>query len=205
MKRKLFLTLLTLCVITAMLTFTACNQNNTAETTPATTAPTVSQATETAAPAATAAPTEAPAAQTDAPAEETAADQNDSGYSQVIEDDSVYKNELTDHQWILMKVYQDGQEISPATYYGSVLRQTGAYIEFKGDDTFSCVLGVKGCKGTYSIDTGVVILHISVLYDGTDEGKSVNEDVTLKWDRAAGLIDFDYFGVTNEFSKRSEG
>ena len=202
MTRKLFLSLFALCVIAVMLIFTACHQSESVT-------PTAAPSTETAAPAATAAPattdapSEATVAETEAPVEETKV--ADPGISQVIEDNSVYKNELTDYQWVLLKVYQDREEVSPATYYGSVIRQTGAYIEFNGDNTFNCSLGVKGCKGSFSIDAGVVTLHITVLYDGTDEGKAWDEDVTLKWDRAAGIIDFDYFDVTNEFSKRSEG
>lgn len=200
MKRKLFLTLTVLCVIASMLTFTACNKSESA-------APTAAPAVETVAPAATDAPVEAtaaPAEETEAPAE-TTADDADSDNAQVNEENAVYKNELTDYQWVLTKVYQDGEEVSPAAYYGSVIRQTGAYLAFSGDGTFTCSLGVKGCQGSYFVDTGVVTLHITVLYDGTDEGKAWDEDVTLQWDRAAGVIDFDYFGVTNEFSKRSQG
>lgn len=203
MKKILTVSLALLCVI-AVAMLAACDNSASvaADPTAAATAAgeTAAPAQETAAPAEV---TEAPAAETEAPAEETKAE--DAGASQVIDDNAAYKNELTDYQWVLMKVYQDGEEVSPATYYGSVIRQTGAYIEFKGDDTFSCSLGVRGCEGTYSIDSGVVTLHITTRYDGNDAGKSTDEDVTLKWDRSAGTIDFDYFSVTNEFSKRSEG
>lgn len=209
--KKVIRSILLLCLIALIALTAACGK-----TTPKP-KPTASPATdadsgvrETAAPA-TEAPvpeTETPTEETEAPAAETAApveETKGNDHSQVIEDNSVYKNELTDYQWVLMKVYQDGEPLSPSYYYGSVILQTGAQIEFKGDDTFECILGVKGCKGTYSIDTGVVTLHITTLYDGTDAGKDVSEDVTLTWDRTAGIIDFDYFGVTNEFIKRSVG
>lgn len=112
-----------------------------------------------------------------------------------------YKAELIG-QWKLSAVYKDGEQQSISAQYGSVIRQTGAYIEFKDDDTFQCVLGLPGCKGAYSVENGDVTLHITTKYDGkTDAGTACDENETIKWDHESQTLSFDFNGVTNEFTK----
>ena len=111
------------------------------------------------------------------------------------------KSELTAARWSLTAVYRDGEQKSIAVQYGSVIRETGAYIRFNEDDTFECILGVPGCKGTYAVDNGDVVLHITTKYTGKNEGDACDEYETVKWDHEAGTLSFDFFGVTNVFTK----
>ena len=108
---------------------------------------------------ATIAPTTAPS--TDAPAQNTAAEHpTDSDPSPIS---------LSGTRWNLSMVYADGEEQRPSVRYGSVIRQTGAYITFDSDNTFNCVLGLVGCTGTYSTSDSGTTLHITTRYDGTSE------------------------------------
>ena len=108
---------------------------------------------------ATIAPTTAPS--TDAPAQNTAAEHpTDSDPSPIA---------LSGTRWNLSMVYADGEEQRPSVRYGSVIRQTGAYITFDSDNTFNCVLGLVGCTGTYSTSDSGTTLHITTRYDGTSE------------------------------------
>ena len=148
------------------------------------------------------APAEAPTAEpteaavvpvTEAPAETAQA-------PQVTDSSSADKDELVNSDWVLSEVYVDGEKYQ-GNYYGSVVSQTGAYIAFYDDDTFLCILGMSGCKGTYSIDAGVVTLHITTKYTGADTGKPADESETLTWDREAGTVSFELNSVTNVFDK----
>ena len=110
-------------------------------------------------------PTETPATiaptSTDAPAQNTAAEHpTDSDPSPIA---------LSGTRWNLSMVYADGEEQRPSVRYGSVIRQTGAYITFDSDNTFNCVLGLVGCTGTYSTSDSGTTLHITTRYDGTSE------------------------------------
>lgn len=137
----------------------------------------------------------------DAPSAQAQTDVAETTANTAADSSTDYKAELIG-QWKLSAVYKDGEQQSIAAQYGSVIRQTGAYIEFKDDDTFQCVLGLPGCKGTYSIENGEVTLHITTKYDGkTDAGNACDENETLKWDHEARTLSFDFNGVTNEFSK----
>lgn len=111
------------------------------------------------------------------------------------------KSELTADRWNLTAVYRDGEQKSISVHYGSVIRETGAYIRFNEDDTFECILGIPGCKGTYAIENGDVVLHITTKYTGKNEGDACDEYETVKWDHEAGTLSFDFFGVTNVFAK----
>ena len=111
------------------------------------------------------------------------------------------KGALTAGRWNLTAVYRDGEQKSISVQYGSVIRETGAYIRFNEDDTFECILGVPGCKGTYAVENGDVTLHITTKYTGKNEGDACDEYETVKWDHEAGTLSFDFFGVTNVFAK----
>lgn len=111
------------------------------------------------------------------------------------------KSELTADRWNLTAVYRDGEQKSISVHYGSVIRETGAYIRFNEDDTFECILGIPGCKGTYAVENGDVTLHITTKYTGKNEGDACDEYETVKWDHEAGTLSFDFFGVTNVFAK----
>ena len=109
------------------------------------------------------------------------------------------KSELVDHQWKLTKLYRDGEERQIDVEYGSVVRQSGTYITFNDDDTFECILGVIGCKGTYTVKDGDVELHITTKYGAKTE--ECDEYATVKWDHTADTLTFDFNNVTNVFSK----
>ena len=115
--------------------------------------------------------------------------------------DAGAKSELTADRWSLTAVYRDGEQKSIAVQYGSVIRETGAYIRFNEDDTFECILGIPGCKGTYAVENGDVVLHITTKYTGKNEGDACDEYETVKWDYEAGTLSFDFYGVTNVFTK----
>lgn len=111
------------------------------------------------------------------------------------------KSELTADRWSLTAVYRDGEQKSISVHYGSVIRETGAYIRFNEDDTFECILGIPGSKGTYAVENGDVVLHITTKYTGKNEGDACDEYETVKWDHEAGTLSFDFYGVTNVFTK----
>lgn len=111
------------------------------------------------------------------------------------------KSELTADQWKLSKLYKDGEERQIYVEYGSVIRQTGAYIKFNEDDTFECVLGIPGCKGTYAVENGDIALHITTKFGAKTE--DCDEYATVKWDHEAGTLTFDFNNLTNVFTKGS--
>ena len=88
----------------------------------------------------------------------------------------------------------------PNIQYGSIINQTGAYLEFREDNSFVCALGYQGCEGTYTAATGEIPVHIDVIYDGRSEGIASDEDRVMKWNVQQGDIQFDLNGVTNVFS-----
>ena len=139
---------------------------------------------------------------TDAPDTAAAASDPSAGAQSSDSSDAAYKTELVDHRWNLSAVYKDGEAQSIGVTYGSVIRQTGAYIAFSDDDTFQCVLGFVGCKGAYSVENGDLTLHITTKYDGSNDGESCDEDAAVDWDHDAGTLSFDFYGVTNEFTKQ---
>jgi hypothetical protein len=109
--------------------------------------------------------------------------------------------ELTDHQWNLSAVYRDGEQQNIGVIYGSVIRETGAYLKFNEDDTFECVLGVTGCKGTYAVENGDIALHITTKFSAKTE--ECDEHGTVKWDHNADTLTFDFNNITNVFTKGS--
>ena len=106
---------------------------------------------------------------------------------------------LTASRWQLSTVEHDG-EVSNPMYYGSVIRQTGAYLQFNTDGTFNCVLGMVGCEGTYSLTDGDLTVNITTVYDGkTEKGSAADEVQTLPWNKEAGTIQLRLNNVTNTF------
>ena len=136
-------------------------------------------------------------APTDAPTESIASQETKEKTSSDNED--AYKSELTADQWKLSKLYKDGEERQIYVEYGSVIRQTGAYIKFNEDDTFECVLGIPGCKGTYAVENGDIALHITTKFGAKTE--DCDEYATVKWDHEAGTLTFDFNNLTNVFTK----
>ena len=194
-------TLIPLLLIALILT--ACGKKETVPTTAPATAPT-----SVAAPALTEAPTEAQAQITEAPEPETepvdddedndsAADATEAQTSGDIFDAAT----LTGGSWTLTGVFVNGEQQSPAVYYGSIIRQTGAYLDFSEDGSFSCVLGGVGCSGDYSVSDTGINLHITTKYTASSEGEGCDENQSLSCDTAAGTIRFDYNGAINVFTK----
>lgn len=141
---------------------------------------------------------------TDAPTEpETFADVTDASTSSndASLETAPAAAELTDHQWNLSAVYRDGEQQNIGVLYGSVIRETGAYLKFNEDDTFECVLGVTGCKGTYAVENGDIALHITTKFSAKTEES--DEYATVKWDHNADTLTFDFNNITNVFTKGS--
>lgn len=188
MKNKIhILAIITLMIFTALTV--ACNKQSVQPVTEAaTSAPTeIPTQPETESP--TEAPTEIPTkAPTEAPAP-------------TVDPNAEYKDELTDGEWTLSKVYAGGNEFAPNEFYGSSIR-LGDTIEFYEDYSFHCVLGLKGCKGTYSIENGDVTLHLTAKYDGkSTDGNPCDEYTPLIRDKEANTIQFKLNNVDNLFSK----
>ena len=123
---------------------------------------------------------------------------------QIADESEELKEELTSAKWLISKVYEDGVEKNVQIHYGSIIIQTGAYLEFYNDNTFKCVLGFVGCEGTYTIDNGDVTVHITGKYDGTSvDSEDTDEYQTLIWDKDEQLIYLELSGVTNQFKKKS--
>ena len=166
-----------------------------ADTSPTAAAP--SPATQAATVAATEAPKPTDTAKTaaDAPSGATEAAAQAPAESAASDDLS----SLTASRWKLTTVEHDGEESGPM-YYGSVIRQAGAYLEFNTDNTFNCVLGMTGCEGTYTLADGEVTVNITTVYDGkSDKGYAADDVQTLLWNKEAGTIKLKLNGVTNTF------
>ena len=145
---------------------------------------------------ATQSPTETPATiaptSTDAPAQNTAAEHpTDSDPSPIA---------LSGTRWNLSMVYADGEEQRPSVRYGSVIRQTGAYITFDSDNTFNCVLGLVGCTGTYSTSDSGTTLHITTRYDGASKnGEPCDENTAVTIDPETHVLSFTFNSAKHEF------
>lgn len=187
--KKLFriFTVLTVIALTAM--SAACSKSADTAPTSAATAPPTEAATVAPKPTDPAAPTAAATvAPTEAPADAPDTSSND-------------LSALTASRWQLSTVEHDG-EVSDPMYYGSVIRQTGAYLQFNTDGTFSCVLGMVGCEGTYTLSNGEITVNITTTYDGkADKGYAADEVQTLPWNKEAGTIQLELNGVTNTFKQ----
>ena len=126
---------------------------------------------------------------------ETTVPETDSG-------DAEIKALLTQGRWVLKNVYVDG-ELYQGNYYGSIITQTGAYMEFLENDTFSCSLGFTYCSGTYSVDGGEVNLHLTQKSNEKSIPVDTDETGTIELDRENKTIMFDFSStstnVTNEF------
>ncbi len=138
---------------------------------------------------------------TDAPTESAPSEDNEKTSADAPSGDTgtPVKSELVGNQWNLSAVYRDGEQQSIGVLYGSVIRETGAYIKFYDDDTFACVLGIPGCQGTYAVENDDIDLHITTRLGAKTE--ECDEHETVKWDHEAGTLTFDFFGVTNVFAK----
>lgn len=128
-------------------------------------------------------------------APETTEPETDSG-------DAEIKALLTKGRWILNRVYVDG-ELYEGNYYGSIISQTGAYMDFTDDGSFSCILGFVSCSGTYSVEGGEVRLHLTKTTDGTSKLIDTDQTKTIELDRENETIMFDFSdkseNVRNEF------
>ena len=180
-----------LAVLGAIILTAACTacQNNSAAPTQAPPSPTeaATQAAE------TTAVTQAPATEPATAAAET--------ITSTDSDADADKAELVSSKWVLSEVYVNGEKYR-GNYYGSIIKQTGAYLEFHEDDTFKCILGFPGCEGTYTVDSGIVTLHITTKYSGSaGDGEPCDETETLVWDHEEGTIRFNFNDVTNVFVK----
>lgn len=190
---KNYIRIFTVIALIMLTTLTAaCNKQSAQSATEAavtpTTAPTQFE-TEQPADEPTEAPTEAPIPATEAPAP-------------TDDPNAEYKDELTGNKWTLSMVYAGGNEFAPNQFYGSSIR-LGDSIEFYEDDSFHCVLGLKGCKGTYSIENGDVTLHLTAKYDGkSTDGNPCDEYVPLIWDKEANTIQFRLNNADNLFIKK---
>ena len=117
--------------------------------------------------------------------------------------DEEIKSMLTSDRWILQEVYVDGERYQ-GNYYGSIISQTGAYIDFNNDGSFKCCLGFVGCNGTYSVNNGSVNITITqnIVDAKTIDTKETKE---LGWRSEDNTILFDYSAfdsgenVTNAF------
>ena len=189
--KKLFRIFTVLTVIALIAMSAACSKS--ADTTPtsAATAPPTEAATVAPKPTDPAAPTAAPTAAATVAPTEAPADAPDTSSDDLAA--------LTASRWQLSTVEHDGEESDPM-YYGSVIRQTGAYLQFNTDGTFSCVLGMVGCEGTYSLTDGDLTVNITTVYDGkTEKGSAADEVQTLPWNKEAGTIQLRLNNVTNTF------
>lgn len=91
-----------------------------------------------------------------------------------------YKKILTSKKWIAEKCYENGKEQDIQMYYGSIIKDTGAYLQFNKDGTFKCIMGFMGCKGKYKVDSnGNITVTKTVLYTGDNESE-INEKEKLK-------------------------
>ena len=91
-----------------------------------------------------------------------------------------YSKILTGKKWLCEKCVKNGKTVNIQDYYGSVVKETGTYIQFNDDGTFKCVMGFEGCEGTYKVsDSGTVTVTKTILYTATKE-KKINQTETLK-------------------------
>lgn len=108
---------------------------------------------------------------------ETTANQTESTSAAKTADD--YKKILTRKKWHCVKCFKDGERVSIQVLYGTVIKDTGTYIEFRKDNTFKCVMGFEGCDGTYRVyDNGKLEVTKKVIYSGGKSNK-VNQTETL--------------------------
>ena len=127
-----------------------------------------------------------------------------SNVSLIDNSDNEIVSALTSNRWKLQKVYKDG-ELYKGNYYGSAISQFGAYMDFFSDGTFKCVLGFSGCKGSYSVNNGEVILNLVEKTEQTDDRPTAtNETKTLQLDMNNRIILFDFSDVINEFHPLQE-
>ena len=206
---KKLLLVITLCCLIALPALTGCSDtDDTGSATPLDAAASVSQASASSA-ATNEHPTVSQSAdnpddESDLYADPEAVDPNvemvESGTSGGS--DSYYSaDELIRNNWTLSKVMVNGSEKPATEFYGSVIKDTGAYIIFSKDGDFNCVIGAMGCSGTYSYSDNGPYLHFTAMFDGTGKARSCNEDQYLSCNTADGTIQFNCFGAINIFSQ----
>lgn len=112
-----------------------------------------------------------------------------------------YRDKLIESKYVLDHV-EDSQGNILDNYYGSIVAQTGAHMNFYEDDTFECVLGMYSWKGTFRIENGVVILSVEEAYEPSGKGET-DYVVGLIWnpEENKSLI-FKANGVKNYFVNR---
>ncbi|WP_407386115.1 hypothetical protein [Ruminococcus sp.] len=189
--------LLAILAIVIAVTLTACHQPKASD--PTTTAPTAAPTTPTAVPTATPVPQTAIPVPATQPVNQ--AEKRDAAPEATNAPDVFDAETLTKSSWTLTAVTVNGERQSPAVYYGSIIRQTGATLAFRDDGSFSCVLGGVGCSGDYTVSDDNITLHITTKYtSAASDGESCDERQPLTCDTAAGTLRFDFSGATNEFT-----
>ena len=171
--------ILIIAAVTAAVTLIAsgCGDNN---ETKSETKPSASASTETTPPT-TAEETTKPETETEKETEETKETVPETAAEETTNVPSAdYNKILTEKKWYCEKCVKDGKTINIQDYYGSVIKETGTYIQFNNDGTFKCIMGFEGCEGTYTVsDSGTVTVNKTMLYTATKE-KKVNQTETLK-------------------------
>ena len=130
-------------------------------------------------------------------------EQNSSGSSEnqnKLSDDECMK-ELTENNWKLSKVFENGKEINPLNAYGDFILTTGTKLVFNNDHTFTCSLGFYGCSGTFSVDNGVIKAHTDTKFTGAGN-KSVDFDQTLEFDYENKTVAIENDGYLNLFEAK---
>ena len=137
--------------------------------------------------------TESKSQKTDNSSQETAEETIEEKATQAPSTD--YQKILTSKKWNAQKCFENGVEQNIQSYYGSIVRDTGAYLQFKKDGTFKCVMGFIGCDGTYNVDeNGNVTVTKTVLYKGDNESK-INQTEKLKTEGEIDSITMNLDGV----------
>lgn len=104
-------------------------------------------------------------------------------------------------KWTCYQCVSGGKKFAPADYYGSVVRQTGAYIKFK-NNKFSCNLGIKGFSGKFTVaKNGKITLKATKEWDGKGAYKK-SKNYTVKIAKNYKKIAFKAFGAKNYFKKK---
>lgn len=126
---------------------------------------------------------------------------SDSSENQNKLSDDEYMKELTENNWKLSKVFENGKEIKPTAAYGNFIIKTGTNLVFKNDHTFSCGLGFYGCSGTFSIDNGVIKAHTDTQFTGSGN-KEADFDQTLEFDYENRTVAIENDGYLNIFEAK---
>ncbi len=115
--------------------------------------------------------------------------------------DDEYMKKLTENNWKLSKVFENGKEINPTNAYGNFILTTGTKLTFNTDHTFTCNLGFYGCSGTFSIENGVIRAHTDTQFTGAGN-KAADFDQTLEYDYETKTVAIENDGYLNLFEAK---